>query len=139
MKVLLIIIFSLYYGLLFGQWIEKDSSATIEEFIDLSDWIYFDGGDEISCALPFNDSNFKTTFYKRLDRTDLVFCKIENTETGSYELIFFRLRLDDQDRLCWRRDLLGMGFNKENVLQKFLFFDENGEVCEPQEFTISVK
>ena len=46
----------------FGQWIEKDSTGIIEEFIEITDWIYVnEDGSETSCALPFNSSGYKTT------------------------------------------------------------------------------
>lgn len=127
-------------GQSYAQWIEKDSIQAIEEFIELSDWIYIDnGGYEMDCSPPFNSSGFKTTYYKSSDRSDLVFCKYENLSTGNYNLMFFRLHIDDQNRLCWKRDLLGLRFSKDNVLLETFFFDEKGDVCEPQEFTISVK
>jgi hypothetical protein len=46
----------------FGQWIEKDSTGIIEEFIKITDWIYVnEDRAEISCELPFNSSSYKTT------------------------------------------------------------------------------
>lgn len=135
-----VFLFFLLINQSYAQWIEKDTIQTIEEFIELSDWIYIEnGGDEIDCSRPFNSSNYKTTYYKRSDRSDLVFCKYENLKTGNYNLIFYRLIHDDQNRLCWRRDLIGLRFNKDNVLLESFFFDENGDVCTPQEFTLTVQ
>lgn len=124
----------------FGQWIEKDSTGIIEEFIEITDWIYVnEDGSEISCALPFNSSSYKTTYYKKEDSTNVVLCKCVDLNTNNYIITFFRLITDDKNRKCWQHDLFWMDFNDKNELLKIIFFDSDGNIIEPQKFTLSVK
>lgn len=90
MKIYLLALFVLIKLATFGQWIEKDSTEIIEEFIEISDWVYVNEDlSETSCALPFNSSGYKTTYYKRADSTNLVLCKCVDLRTNNYIITFF--------------------------------------------------
>jgi hypothetical protein len=141
MKNIVFFYFFTYSFLLHAQWNEKDTTSNLFDFN--TDEFYFKvyGMHLYYCGLMPDNSTWKYDYYKRKDRSDLIYFTAKNLIDSTSIRGFYRLQDNilppDKDYVfCWAPDLFWFYFDKEERLVKEIFYNDGKEI-EPKKFKLN--
>jgi hypothetical protein len=125
---------------LHAQWIPSDSSLKVMHIkYNNDDFTYlYHHADLLFCGLDTDDSNYKHSYYRRQERSDLLFVKSINLKDSSMIFGFYRLKFFNDTVFkngCWIRDYVWLFFDKNQRLLKQEFYDDTG-LSTPMEFIL---
>jgi len=142
---ILLTIFVLSHQISFGQWVNNEQNETkiYTDSIITSEWsLQVNYGSEgLYCGLPCDNDSIKYKYYKRYDRSDLIYYERKDLSNGTKIIGFYRLFNDKYPDVvvsCWLVDMLQFHFDRNGNLVKQEFYNL-GQRVTPTEFRLVEK
>ncbi len=138
MKLKLLIIFVLVSFFTFSQWnVESDTNFIL--YKTENDLFYIDSsGIGYYCGLYPDDEDYVYTYYRRVDRNDLVFFKELSLKNEYYTIGFLQLKnkkVYSNIYDCWTPCFIWLYFDNSDKLIRQEFYSD-GEIINPQIFKV---